>query len=253
MAPGRFQLIFITTDIGGGGLCFLFIAFISVSLLSPCIATIMLASLIFILIFLFELLFELILQFFLLVTGHACRVNILQQSLLWLLGLTFEKCTVASDFLRSDLFVHCGNLAPVHDLLQFALVKGNNDILRLQISVDDATLAMEVVKSNKHLLRHTSHQRQWNTSVVVPLHNLKQVDTEDLKNHNEMLSIRPRVDKGIQKLNCVTVLDSVSTFFMEVWVVGFVPFDRFNPIRLVYIFCDYIKNLNLIVGCLCVV
>jgi len=79
--------------------------------------------------------------------------------------------------------------------LEFLFAEGNDHVLWFEIRVDDATLAMQVIEADEDLLCHSSYKRQWNTLVVVSLHDFKQVDTEDLEHHDEVLSVWPRVDK----------------------------------------------------------
>ncbi len=46
----------------------------------------------------------------------------------------------------------------------------------------------------------------WDPSVVVPLHYFKEVDSEDLEDHYEVLAVWPTVHEGVQELDAMAVL-----------------------------------------------
>ena len=103
------------------------------------------------------------------------------------------------------------------------------------------------------MLRHAANKGQWDAAVIVPLHDLKKVDAEDLENHDKVLPVGTRMDERVQKLHCMTVFNAVSAFFLEVRVIDFVLVDSVDPILNENVLGDDIKNLYLIVSCLRVV
>lgn len=55
--------------------------------------------------------------------------------------------------------------------------------------MDNAALAMQVVETDEHLLGHATHDWQRYATVVVALHDFKQIDAQDLEDHDEVLAI----------------------------------------------------------------
>lgn len=82
--------------------------------------------------------------------------------------------------------------------MQLVLAQGDNHVLGLQIGVDNAALTMEVVQADQDLLGHSADKWQRNALIVISFHDLEEVDAEDLKHHDEVLSVGTRMDEGIQ-------------------------------------------------------
>lgn len=67
---------------------------------------------------------------------------------------------------------------------------------------------MEVVKTNQNLSGYSPYQGDWNTLVVVSLHYFKQVYAQNLKDHNEVVSIRSIMHERVEQLNYLGVKTS---------------------------------------------
>jgi glutamyl-tRNA reductase len=72
--------------------------------------------------------------------------------------------------------------------------------------MNNLTHSVHVVKTDQALPRKSSHKWQGYSFVVVSLDDLKEVDTENLENHDEMLSIWTMMDERVQKLSTVGAL-----------------------------------------------
>ena len=61
--------------------------------------------------------------------------------------------------------------------------------------MDNFAHPMHIVKSNETLPRQFSRKRHGNTLVIVSLDDLKEVDSENLKDHHKMLAVGSMMDK----------------------------------------------------------
>ena len=59
----------------------------------------------------------------------------------------------------------------------------------------DLAHPVNVVKAYEALTCQLTDQGQWHAFVVVSLNDFEEVDTQNLEDHNEMLSVRTMVDK----------------------------------------------------------
>jgi hypothetical protein len=63
--------------------------------------------------------------------------------------------------------------------------------------VDDLAMPMHIVESNQALARQFSNQGNWNALIVVSFDKLKEIDTQDLEYHDEVLAIGAVMNKGV--------------------------------------------------------
>lgn len=87
------------------------------------------------------------------------------------------------------LLVGLSNDAMVDDVLQLLVAEGNDGILRLEIGVNDFANTMQVVEANQNLSGHSPYQGKRNAFVVIPLHDFEEVDAQNLKDHDEVVSV----------------------------------------------------------------
>ena len=88
-----------------------------------------------------------------------------------------------------------GQLPSLLDLLDLFVSEANVDILRLEVCVDDLASPMDVIQTNQALSGKTSNKWQWDTSIVVSLYNLKEIYTQNLEDHDKVLSVGSVVDE----------------------------------------------------------
>ncbi len=108
------------------------------------------------------LLFHFFLHFFLLQLGLPIIFPFCDR-------LTFEK---RLDVNTTNIFVHGTDLTSAHDFLELLFSQIYDDVLRLEVCVDDTTLAVKVVKANQDLLRHATNKWDWDPLVIVAFHYL---------------------------------------------------------------------------------
>jgi diadenosine tetraphosphate (Ap4A) HIT family hydrolase len=72
--------------------------------------------------------------------------------------------------------------------------------------VNDLADSVKVVKTHQALLGHDPDKWKRGALVVVPLDDLKEVHAEDLKDHNEMLSMWTMMQQAVQELNAVAIV-----------------------------------------------
>lgn len=103
------------------------------------------------------------------------------------------------------ILTHFGRrqLTRLRDLADLLVSQADVHVLRLEVSMNNLAHAMHVVETNQALLRQLSHQRQRDTLVLVSLDDLKEVDTENFENHDEMLAIRSVMNKRVQQLRAM--------------------------------------------------
>jgi len=83
----------------------------------------------------------------------------------------------------------------------FNVANLNQHVFGFQVGVDDATLSVQVIQAQQHLLSDLLHQRQRDTPMVPPLDQTQQVLTKHLKYHAYVYSIRTLVFKRVQQTN----------------------------------------------------
>ena len=84
------------------------------------------------------------------------------------------------------------------DLVNFFVSQADNYVLRLEVSMDHLTHPVHVVKSDQTLSRESSNQRKRYAFIIVSFDDFKKVDTQNLKNHDEVLSVGTMVDERIE-------------------------------------------------------
>ncbi len=68
----------------------------------------------------------------------------------------------------------------------------------------DFALGMQIVQPNQHLPCKLAHKRNWNATIIVVLDQRKQIITQHLKHHANVLAIGANMGKGIKQLYTVT-------------------------------------------------
>jgi hypothetical protein len=90
----------------------------------------------------------------------------------------------------------CGSqLTCLLNLFDLLVPQANVDILRFEISMDDLTSSMNIIKTNQTLSSQPPDKRKWHSTVVVPFNNFKEITSQDLKHHDEMLAVGSMVDE----------------------------------------------------------
>lgn len=92
----------------------------------------------------------------------------------------------------------CCQLTRLCDFENLVVTQTDDDILRLEISVNDLAHAVHIVKTNQALASELTHKRKRDSLVVVALYDFKEVHTQNFKYHHEVFSIGSVMDKGIQ-------------------------------------------------------
>jgi hypothetical protein len=117
--------------------------------------------------------------------------------------------------------------------------------------MNDFAHSMEVVKAYQDLFAHPPHQRNWDSFIVIAFHDLEQVDSQNLKNHDEMVTIGSVVHKRVEQLYHLGVQTSeFSVQFSAIILLSFVVVSQtFQPFRILHVLGDDIQNLNFIVSC----
>ena len=67
---------------------------------------------------------------------------------------------------------------------------------------------VQKVKADQALLSHLSHNWNWCTLVIVPFNDFQKIDSQNLKDCNEMLSMRTMMQEAVQKLDIVAIISS---------------------------------------------
>ena len=78
--------------------------------------------------------------------------------------------------------------------------------------MNDLAHPMHIVKTNEALPGKSPHQRKWHSLVVISLDDLQEVDSQNLKHHDEMLPVWTMVDEGVKQLGAVGTLGDHAEF-----------------------------------------
>jgi hypothetical protein len=89
----------------------------------------------------------------------------------------------------------------LHNLLDVANL--DKDILGLQVGVDDAALAVQVVEAEQHLLRDLLDQRHGDAAVVPPLYQPQQVLAQHFKDHAHVHAVWALVVERVEQADDV--------------------------------------------------
>ena len=92
----------------------------------------------------------------------------------------------------------CSELACLGNLADLLVPEADDDVLGLEVGVDDLAHPVHVVQPDQALSRKSSYQRQWHTLVVVSLNNFQEVNSQNFKHHDEVLSIWSMMDKRVK-------------------------------------------------------
>lgn len=115
----------------------------------------------------------------------------------------------------------------------------------------DLAHPVNVVKTYEALACQLSDKRKWHSFVVVSFNYLQEIHTQNLKNHNKMLSVWTMMDKGIQKLSTMWTFryNSVLSYSRHQVLISLVVIsNRSSPFIGFPILGDLIKNIYLIVS-----
>ena len=94
------------------------------------------------------------------------------------------------------LTLFCGSELPgLGNFLDLLVSQADNHIFWFEISMDNLTHAMDIVEPNKALLGQSSDEWQWYTFIIVSFDDFKEVYSENLKDHNEVLAVWSMMDK----------------------------------------------------------
>ena len=75
--------------------------------------------------------------------------------------------------------------------------------------------------------------------VVVAFEDFKQVDSKDFEDHAEMVAVGSFIEEGVKQVEYMAVIAIVFGF------VGFVLFERFNPLGMISITGHFLQDFNL--------
>jgi hypothetical protein len=124
---------------------------------------------------------------------------------LWLGLWIFSRFLKSAGNLHIDLFndvlmvkhLCCSKLSCLSDFLHFIVTKANNNVFRLEISMNNLAHAMHIIKTYETLSSQLSNQRQRDSFVVITLDNLEEINTQDFKYHHKMFSVWTMVNERI--------------------------------------------------------
>lgn len=100
-------------------------------------------------------------------------------------------------------------LSILHDFLEFLITQTHHHILRFEISMYDPANPMQEVQPLEHLPRNLLTDIHRHALIVVPLDDLQQVATKDLKDHAEMIAILRLMYKCIEQAHNMRVVSAL--------------------------------------------
>lgn len=109
----------------------------------------------------------------------------------------------------------------LHNLLHISNL--NQDIFGLQISVNDATLPVQIVQAKQDLLGNLLDQRHGNTTMVPSLNQAKQVFSQYFKDHANVCAVRALVLERIEEANDM----------LSARMIGFRSYDAIEELDLI--------------------
>ena len=132
-----------------------------------------------------------------------------------------------------------GKLSLIDNLPYFFISETQQNILRLEISVNNSTNSVEKVQSHKYLSCDFLDKVKRKPFVIISLEYFEQIDSQDLENHTEMIAIGSFVEERVEEIEYVTVI-SIKFFFA--WLV---LFERFNPLWMISKTGHFLQYFNL--------
>lgn len=219
--------------------------------------------------------FGFFLEFFLLVLGHSLLVLVFFASfgvilglsssclfgffgcIFWLYGLSFRVGLFGLGLFFSSLETESlsdefdsvreqgglRELAVLDDISDLCLRELEEDIFRLEVSMDDSAESVEEIKTYEYLSGNFSAEVKRDTLVVVSLDDFQEIDTEDFEDKAEVVSVGSFVDEGVEELNNLAIVFSEILF-----VFIFVDFfESIYPFFFLTFSCYSLKNFHLIV------
>ena len=87
--------------------------------------------------------------------------------------------------------------------------------------------SIEKIKSHKYLPCNLFDKIKRKPLIIISFENLEQINSQDLEDHTEMISIRTFVEERIEKIENMAVIS------IEFGSIGFVLLERFNPLRMI--------------------
>ena len=115
---------------------------------------------------------------------------------------------------------------------------------------------MHIVKADKALSRKSPDEWKRHSLIVVSFDNLKEINSKNLKYHDEMLPVWTMVDERVQELGAVRALRDHSKLVKsarKVLVILVVALDRLFPLLCLPVLGYLIKDVHLIIGSLNIV
>ena len=112
----------------------------------------------------------------------------------------FLKTSISLDL---SVFYNLVLLSKSYDLV---LSQCEDDVLRLEISVDDLADVVQVVKSDEALPGNLARQIDWDAFELVLLDDIEQIHAQDFEDEAEVLAVRASVDEGIEQLDYMAVI-----------------------------------------------
>lgn len=108
--------------------------------------------------------------------------------------------------------------------------------------MDDPADSVQEIKSHQYLPSNFLDQIKGQSLVIIPLQDLKQVNTQNFKHHAEMISIRPLVQERVQKIQHMRIIP------IECGFVGLVFVKRLDPLWVVCLVSNLLEDLYFVVG-----
>lgn len=91
----------------------------------------------------------------------------------------------------------CSELASLCNLSYFLISQTDDYVFRLEIGMDNVAHAMHIVKSDQALTSKFTNQWNGYSLVVITLDYFKEIDSQNLEDHDEVLAVGPVVDKRV--------------------------------------------------------
>lgn len=94
-------------------------------------------------------------------------------------------------------------------------------------------------------------KRKWDTTIIVSLNNLKEINSQDFEHHDKVLAVGPVVDERVQELRTVTTFSGESNSiksFRKIVVIFIEFIDGLFPFLSFPIVSNLIKDIDLIIS-----
>jgi hypothetical protein len=74
--------------------------------------------------------------------------------------------------------------------------------------MNNLALAVHIIKANQALSSQFSYQGNWDSFVVITFNDFQEINAQDLKDHDKVLSVWSIMDKRIEQLDAVGSVSS---------------------------------------------